>query len=352
MALNQYDIAANNDQIGDRYWLQTEADILTPPNITLHADAGLRYPIAGADVVIVTSGELRSAADQLASWHQDHGRRTLVVDFLDVADEFSDGIYQPQAVPAMMAWAQTNWPGEPPSYLVLFGDGHWNFKGYNTAIYPMQPQHIPPFLNFSDPWQGEVPVDAFYGDLDGDSHQDIAVGRIPVNNLTEAASVIQKIENYNEGDAIQSWQSNAIFVADNQDSAGDFASVSDEIIENNLPGLFTTERIYLNVTVSDAADGRAALTNAINNPVNGALMVQYAGHGPPFRWTDESMWHKDYISDLTNASMLPVVMTFNCLDGYFAHPSPSYFAMAEEMVRYSGGGSVAALSPTGLGLYL
>ncbi len=62
------------------------------------------------------------------------------------------------------------------------------------------------------------------------------------------------------------------------------------------------------------------------------------------------MWHKDYIPDLTNASMLPVVMTFNCLDGYFAHPSPSYFAMAEEMVRYDNGGSVAALSPTGLGL--
>jgi hypothetical protein len=43
------------------------------------------------------------------------------------------------------------------------------------------------------------------------------------------------------------------------------------------------------------------------------------------------------------------VMTFNCLDGYFVHPAPSSFSMAELMLRHPGGGSIAAISPTGLG---
>ena len=42
-------------------------------------------------------------------------------------------------------------------------------------------------------------------------------------------------------------------------------------------------------------------------------------------------------------------MTFNCLDGYFAYPDPDLFAIAEVMQRHPDGGSVAAISPSGLG---
>ena len=50
-----------------------------------------------------------------------------------------------------------------------------------------------------------------------------------------------------------------------------------------------------------------------------------------------------------NAPRLPVVLTFNCLDGYFAHAQPNRVSIAETMQRRAGGGSVAAISPSGLG---
>jgi hypothetical protein len=105
--------------------------------------------------------------------------------------------------------------------------------------------------------------------------------------------------------------------------------------------------------VSDAASARTAIANAINA---GAFMVQYTGHGAIPRWSGELLWRTTDVAGLTNAAELPLVMTFNCLDGYFAWPSdPAMFsdtvdAMAEVMQRKSGGGSIAAISPSGLGL--
>ncbi len=335
-----------DDQPDDRYWLQSDSAISSPDSLRLRPPTGLRYPSNGADVVIVTSSELRPAAEQLAAWHESKGRRAVVADFQDVVDEFNHGIYNPHAVTLMMSWSQTEWSGLPPKYLTLVGDGHWNFKGFNPDLYPPQPNHIPPYLKWVDPAQGEVPSDAAYGDLDGDRKPDLAVGRLSVNTLQQAETVVAKIVNYEDTMRGKPWQRRALFVADNPDSSGNFPAVSDAIIEGYLPSDLIPERIYLGETVPDAEAATQAIVDGINR---GALMVQYTGHGAPGRWTHELIWTLEDIASLDNQSQLPIIMTFNCLDGYFAHPDPENFAIAEEMQRYSGGGSIAAISPSGLG---
>ena len=322
---------------GARFWLQEEAALKSPASLRLRPPTGLRAPAGGADAVIVTHADLRPAAEMLADWHRAHGRRALVVDFQDVVDEFNEGIYHPKAVPAMFAWAQTHWTAPAPHYLTLFGDGHWNFKGYNPARYYAGPVMIPPYLAWADPWQGEVPSDTLYGDINGDKLPEIAVGRISVGRLEDAITVVNKIKAYDEGLRRTSWQKRAIFVADRNDpSAGDFPAVSDDVIQHNTPSDLLSQRIYLGVTVPDAISARTAISNAINT---GAFMVQYTGHGAVPRWSGESIWRTTDVADLTNTAQLPLVMTFNCLDGYFAQPSdPATFsdtldAMAEVMQR-------------------
>ena len=339
---------------GARFWLQEETSFKSPASLRLRPPTGLRAPAGGADTVIVTHADLRPAAEMLADWHRAHGRRALVVDFQDVVDEFNEGIYHPKAVPAMLAWAQTHWTAPAPHYLTLFGDGHWNFKGYNPARYYAGPVMIPPYLAWADPWQGEVPSDTLYGDINGDKLPEIAVGRISVGRLEDAITVVNKIKAYDEGLRRTSWQKNAIFVADRNDpSAGDFPTVSDDVIQHNTPSDLLPQRIYLGITVPDAISARTAISNAINT---GAFMVQYTGHGAVPRWSGESIWRTTDVAGLTNTAQLPLVMTFNCLDGYFAQPSdPAAFsdsldAMAEVMQRKGGGGSIAAISPSGLGL--
>ncbi|MGE5603643.1 MAG: C25 family cysteine peptidase [Nitrososphaerales archaeon] len=333
---------------GSRYWMQGAGSFQAPASVRLRPPTGLRDPAGGADAVIVTSAELRSQAERLAGWHRAHGRRALVVDIQDAYDEFNDGVYHPKAVQAMMKWASTHWAAPAPAYLTLFGDGQWNFKNYNPAVYPGGPNHVPPYLAFEDEWQGEVPVDARFGDLNDDKLPEIAVGRIAVNTVGEATTVVDKILAYDENRRLADWQERAIFVADNADVNGDFPAVSDEMIAGYTPGDLQVTRVY--VPNPPTPEGIAATKNALINAWNGgAFMVQYTGHGAPERWTHEFILTTPDITGgaFTNGDRLPVVLTFNCLDGYFAHPTQ--VSIAEAMQRAPGGGSIAAISPSGLG---
>jgi len=340
------------DLAGAHYWLQADSALTRPTSLRLRPSTGLREPASGADAVIIAPANLRPAAERLADWHRAHGRRALVADIQDVYDEFNDGLLHPKAIPAMLAWATAHWPGPPPAYLTLVGDGHWNFKSFNPTLYPPEPNPIPPYLAWADPWQGEVPADALYGDLDGDGLPDLAVGRLAVNTLAEAQAVVDKIIAYDETARTQPWQRRALFIADNPDEAGDFPALSDEMIQQTLPPDLIPRRVYLPgrppavpATQAEIIAARAAISDALRS---GVWLVQYSGHGALDRWAAEQVWRAADVPGLHNAPLLPIVMTFNCLDGYFAYPG--HPSIAELMQRQPDGGSIAAISPAGLGL--
>ena len=66
----------------------------------------------------------------------------------------------------------------PPRYVLLVGDGHYDFK--NVTGTP-QLNLIPPYLIPIDPWIGETAADNRYVSVDGtaDFMPDMAIGRIP-----------------------------------------------------------------------------------------------------------------------------------------------------------------------------
>jgi hypothetical protein len=338
-----------NDVIGTRYWLQAANTISVPLSLRVRPPTNLREDARGADVVIVTPPDFMSAAENLAGWHEQHGRRARVVEIQDIFDEFNDGIYNPKAIPLMLAWARDHWTPPAPAYLTLVGDGHWNFKNFNPAAYPGGPNPIPPYLAWVDPWQGEVPADPLYGDLDFDGMPEVAVGRLAVNTLAEADTVVNKIVAYDENLRLQPWQRRAVFVADwdytNTSYPYIYQDLSDEIIASYLPSDITAERAYL---ASEAAGDVSAVRSAISAELqDGILMLQYSGHGDYDRWSRKSIWNTTDVYGLQNGALLPLVMTFNCKDGYFALPGRT--GLAEAMQRQSNGGSIAAISPSGLG---
>jgi hypothetical protein len=84
------------------------------------------------------------------------------------------------------------------------------------------------------------------------------------------------------------------------------------------------------------------VTNAFNN---GALLINYVGHGSVEVWSDYILtsWAAEA---LTNGDKLPFVVTMNCLNGYFHDPYTE--SIAEALMKNAGGGAVGVWASSAL----
>ncbi|MDX1390500.1 MAG: C25 family cysteine peptidase, partial [Acidobacteriota bacterium] len=99
------------------------------------------------------------------------------------------------------------------------------------------------------------------------------------------------------------------------------------------------------------ADIKAAV-NGTDGVSDGAVMLQYSGHGNAEVWSDDAYWDERDppalrdTNDLVNGLRLPWVLAHNCLTGSF-HTLLDH-SVGEDWMLLSGGGSVAVLAPSGL----
>jgi hypothetical protein len=313
-----------------------------------------------ADYVFITHHDFLTETRSLANYRESQGLSTLVVDINDLYNEYNFGIYHPIAIRNFLKDTLVKW-GSLPLYVLIIGDGHWNFKGYvGTITEPLDspPIYIPPNLEWVDPWQGEVDSANQYATLIGDDPlPDVMIGRLPVNNTSQLNSIINKIIAH-ESTSGQDWQKRFVFVADNPDGGGDFVSYSEKIIgDYHLAPIYVPERIYLSTYLNSGTCGTVygrhscpaatqALTQTLNT--NGALVLNYSGHASVNIWAGEGILANEDISSLSNGNRLPMLLSLDCLDGYWIHPNSQ--GLVEELLRADNKGIVTAFSPTGLGI--
>jgi len=153
--------------------------------------------------------------------------------------------------------------------------------------------------------------------------------------------MVEKIVAYEMGEAGLD-RSAVVLVADNPDRAGDFEADADELAATVLAAK-NPEKIYLSQL------GSAATRNAIVQSFDeGASLVSYLGHGGIHLWAEENFFNSSDVASLGPQSQQPLLLTMNCLNGYFHFP---YFnSLAEELVQAKDKGAIAAFSPSGLSL--
>jgi hypothetical protein len=316
------------------YLTLTTSALSTPLSIIGDMSSNLKQGKNRADYLIITSTELKDAAQSLVNYRQRQGLNSMVVDIEDIMDEFNYGLYDPEAIRDFLSFAYHNWR-KAPRYVVLAGEGTFDYKnnqGYDDNIVPA--------LLVSTPY-GLFASDNRYADVDGyDGVPDMAIGRLPVMTSEELKAVIEKIMAYER--ASGNWTKNILMVADNPDDGGDFPSNSD-VIADILPSAYTTEKIYLSeYTISEA---RQQLINGINN---GALLLNYIGHAGMTSLANEGVLLSSDMASLVNGTKLPVVTAMTCLAGRFA--TPGFDSLGEQLVLNQAGGSIATWAPTGLSL--
>jgi hypothetical protein len=266
---------------------------------------------------------------------------------------YSFGRLDPEALRSFLTYAYFNWNGEdaPPRYVLLVGDGHYDFK--NALGKPLA-NLVPPYLIDIDPWIGETAADNRYVSVDGpaDYLPNMAIGRISAQTPGEVTAAVDKILAFENPTAAPpgAWQNMVTFVADQADDAsGNFQAFSEDARLSWLPSSYNSRHIYWETDYTTASSMESAIKNAFTD----SLMVQWFGHASRFRWgTVSGIFNILSVPNIPSSSQWPITLDYSCYTGYFINldnpgGTSDYHSLAEKLQVTAGKGSVATIAPSG-----
>ena len=320
------------------------------------------HALSATDLVIVAAPQFMSAANSLAAYHQSHDNISAqVVNENLIFNEFSSGAPDIVAVRDLMKMFFDRAGGDStkmPKYLLLFGDGSYDYKN-------RVPNNTNYVLAYETP-NSYDPIDAytsddFYGFLeDADSLfigsnsylLDIAVGRITADNTQQASDEVNKIIQYSTSQDFGSWRNTLTFLTDASVDANQFEQASEGITNDNLYNIATNypvynvNKIYLDAyPVATAPGGQSypgANTAFYNQIYSGSLIVDYNGHGSAIQLSAADVLTISDINNWTNLNKLPLFVTATCQFTQFDNPAQQ--SAGELMLLKNNGGAIALVS--------
>ena len=364
------------------YFLTTQAALVSPA--TLVAPAAIEIASLPAwnttannyDYIAIVHRSLWDAIQPLLTYRTAQGLRVAKVDVQDIYDAYSGGLVDPEAIRSFLTYAYRNWnggggqtrPPAPPKYVLLVGDGHYDFKNVTlTQRTPatFQPNLIPPYLIRIDPWIGETAADNRYVSVDGSSDfmPDMAIGRIPAQTAPEVTAVVNKILAYENPNVTHdgAWQNMVTFVAGGaNDPAGDFQYMSDRTRLNFLPSTVSNRTVYWKTDYIYAypQNGTPNMNDAIKAAFRDSIMLQWFGHAGRFIWSGSSSSTEQVFSSFSitgstvpGSPQWPFSADYSCWSGYFMNLdnfSGDYRSLAEAALLDPTKGAIAASAPSGL----
>ena len=286
-----------------------------------------------ANLVILTHAAVVDALSPLVRLRQGQGYIVAVVDVDDVYDEFSFGNKTPQAMRDFLALATSTWR-KRPGFVLLAGSASGdprNFLGYGDV------DLVP--TKFVEATYNQTASDDWFVDFNDDGLPDMAIGRLPVRDSTQAAAVVQKLIGYSRT-AGADWRKTALLVSGPASDDFDFPAATDAVAAQIPASMFLTQ-----VFRGDFADdslAHAAVMGAFNQ---GALLVNYMGHSSETAWQGNLLTTED-VRLMTNGSRLPFVSSMTCWTGWFADPYGE--TLGEALLEAPQGGAIAVWASSGL----
>ena len=302
------------------------------------------------DYVIVTNPAFLSEAGRLADFHRQYNGFSVFITTVDkVYNEFSSGAQDISAIRDFMKMMYDRSGGLAPKYLLLFGDASYDYKDRvpnNMNLVPTyeSPQSLDPIESFA--------TDDYYVLLQPNEGQgtagslDMGIGRLPVQTPEDASAVIDKIIHYcaNSDSVKNDWRNVLCFVADDEDGDLHMEQVEDltSAIGTQNP-VYNIDKIYLDAYNQVSTPGGQRIpdvNDAINKRVkNGALIVNYTGHGGEVGWAHERILEVADINSWTNFDNMPVFVTATC--EFSRYDDPERISAGELVYLNRTGGGIA-----------
>ena len=320
-------------EAGHRYWVGSDSALFSP-RVSQPQPTGLKSAVNQADYLLIAPRAFLTAAEPLVQRRQDQGLQARAVAFEEIADAFGHGQASAEAIQAFLAYAFQSWARPSPRYVLLLGDSSYDPRNFMGAS---PPSPLPALLaKTSYLWTVSDPLLAAVNGED--PLPDLAIGRLPAATVEQAQMLVEKLLAWE--DSGQGLAGQATLVADNPDIAGDFEADARDIAQSYLAG-----RSDLILVRELGAETRPRVLDALNS---GLSYLSYVGHGGAAVWASENVWNSWDAASLQAQSRQPLLVTMNCLNGYFV--APSFDSLSESLLKAEGRGAIASFSPSGLSL--
>jgi uncharacterized repeat protein (TIGR01451 family) len=326
-------VAVPHSAVQERTLLAFSDDqVSAPSSLAFHKPSDLAGQRWGSHMVIITHPDFEASLAPLVKLHESRGHRVEVATVEQVFDAFNFGERSPFAIRDFLQHAELRWNHKPQSIL-LVGDASLDPRNYlrlgDFDFVPTRIIETAAFKTASDDW---------FSDFQQSGFATIPTGRIPVRTAADADLVISKIVNYEKGIGAGAWNQQAAVIAD-QNIGNDFTTAA-KFAASNLPSSLKATEI-----LADGLDPNVARQQILNALNNGALLVDYTGHGSVEQWSFADFLDNSSATALSNGDRLPVYLLMDCLNGFF-HDVYST-SIAESLLLAPNGGAVAVWASSG-----
>lgn len=316
------------------------------------------HNINDVNFIIIRPQMFEEEAEELANIHRNFdGLTTICVTPEQIYNEFSSGSQDISAIRNFMRMLYDKGAfGNQRAYLLLFGDASFDYKNRiheNTNIVPTY--EALESLRAT----GSFVTDDYYGLLDinegvsvsGDI--DIGIGRFPISTKEEAISAVDKISKYihKDVDVMRDWRTNICYIADDEDNNLHFNQAQGLIkIADTLNSGIRISKVYLDAYQRTNIPGGHrypdAAANISKQVEDGALIINYTGHGGVLGWSEETVLDVPTINGFDNINNLPLIITATCEFSRF--DDPEFTSAGEYFFLNKKGGAIGLLTTTRL----
>lgn len=357
---NVYSIKVNMDTLRQFVAVNTASSSFPIPNYESSVSNQNLHALDQQDLFIITNNEFLSEANKLGNFHRGNGLKVAVVDVQKIYNEFSSGEQDITAIRDFikMFYDRATNQQEMPKYALFFGDASFDYKdklGKGQNI-------VPTYESYNSFSQIEsYCTDDYFGYLDDNEGEnmevsnnsnrlDIAIGRLPIDDINQASGVVNKIINYNTASTMRDWRNNLCFVADDEDNNLHYGQVEQLTALNSIEDkdYYNFDKIYLDAyTQENAAGGDRypTVNDALLRKIKtGAFLINYTGHGGPKNWAQERVFNIEDIRALDNIDNLPLFVTATC--DFSPYDDIDFHSAGESLVTNEKGGAIALLTTT------
>jgi len=289
-----------------------------------HADTAVDMVI-----IIPTSQKFLTQAERLKTLHEERDSlRVRIVPADELFNEFSSGTPDANAYRRYlkMLYDRAETDADMPRYLLLFGDGAWDNRMVSSNWRQYSPDDFLLCYESENSFSETMSYvcDDFFcmldegegGNLSKRDRTDVGVGRLPARTEAEAKVLVDKIVDYATNAHAGSWQNTVCFMGD--DGNGNVhmreAEAAAQTVIADHPS-FNVKRVYWDAyerVSSSTGYSYPDVTRLIRQQMlQGALVMDYCGHGSPYTISHERVLNLSDFSEATSM-FLPLWVTASC----------------------------------------